>query len=35
MAAPIVTMSFRALDTVDPDIANLIRKEYRRQAETL
>ena len=28
-------MSFRALDGVDPDIANLIRKEYRRQAETL
>ncbi|TMB87953.1 MAG: serine hydroxymethyltransferase [Chloroflexi bacterium] len=28
-------MSFRALDSVDPDIANLIRKEYRRQSETL
>ena len=28
-------MSFRALDAVDPDIANLIRKEYRRQSETL
>jgi len=28
-------MSFRALDGVDPDIANLIRKEYRRQSETL
>ena len=28
-------MSFRALDRVDPDIANLIRKEYRRQSETL
>jgi glycine hydroxymethyltransferase len=28
-------MSFRALDQVDPDIANLIRKEYRRQSETL
>ncbi|HEY6875636.1 MAG TPA: serine hydroxymethyltransferase [Candidatus Dormibacteraeota bacterium] len=35
MAAPIVTMSFRALDRVDPDIANLIRNEYRRQSETL
>ena len=28
-------MSFRALDRVDPDIADLIRKEYRRQSETL
>ena len=28
-------MSFRALDKVDPDIANLIRKEYKRQSETL
>src|SRR5207249_2219975 len=28
-------MSFRALDSVDPDIANLIRNEYRRQSETL
>ena len=35
MAAPIVTMSFRALDTTDPDIATLIRNEYRRQSETL
>jgi glycine hydroxymethyltransferase len=35
MAAPVVTMSFRALDREDPDIANLIRKEYRRQSETL
>jgi len=35
VAAPIVTMSFQALDRVDPDIANLIRKEYRRQSETL
>jgi len=31
----ITTMSFRALDKVDPDIANLIRKEYKRQSETL
>jgi glycine hydroxymethyltransferase len=35
MAAPITTMSFRALDRVDPVIANLIRKEYKRQSETL
>ena len=35
MAAPIVTMSFRALDRTDPDVANLIRNEYRRQSETL
>ena len=28
-------MSFQALDKVDPDIANLIRKEYKRQSETL
>jgi glycine hydroxymethyltransferase len=35
MGAPITTMSFRALDRVDPDIANLIRKEYKRQSETL
>jgi glycine hydroxymethyltransferase len=35
MANPITTMSFRALDRVDPDIANLIRKEYKRQSETL
>jgi glycine hydroxymethyltransferase len=31
----LTTMSFRALDRVDPDIANLIRKEYTRQSETL
>jgi glycine hydroxymethyltransferase len=35
MAAPITTMSFRALDRVDPVIADLIRKEYKRQSETL
>ena len=28
-------MSFRALDKADPDIANLIRHEYKRQSETL
>ncbi|HEY2597380.1 MAG TPA: serine hydroxymethyltransferase [Candidatus Dormibacteraeota bacterium] len=35
MATPITTMSFRALDQIDPDVANLIRKEYKRQSETL
>src|ERR1700736_5441768 len=35
MAAPIVTMSFRALDREDPVVADLIRKEYKRQSETL
>src|SRR5437762_1209137 len=28
-------MSFRALDQVDPDVAQLIRNEFRRQSETL
>src|SRR5437899_1144299 len=28
-------MTFRALDKVDPDVANLIRKEFKRQSETL
>lgn len=28
-------MSFRALDRVDPEIADLIRKEFKRQSETL
>src|SRR2546428_12705860 len=28
-------MSFRALDQVDPDVAQLIRNEFKRQAETL
>ncbi len=35
MAAPAVTMSFRALDKTDPDVANLIRNEYKRQSEPL
>src|SRR5260370_41416923 len=35
MAAPITTMTFRALDREDPDVADLIRKEYKRQSETL
>ncbi|HKW07349.1 MAG TPA: serine hydroxymethyltransferase [Candidatus Dormibacteraeota bacterium] len=28
-------MTFRALDQADPDVANLIRKEFKRQSETL
>src|SRR3982075_4098091 len=28
-------MSFRALDREDPEVADLIRKEYKRQSETL
>ena len=28
-------MSFRALDRVDPEIAQLIRNEFKRQSETL
>src|SRR5256712_7453490 len=28
-------MSFRALDQVDPDVAQLIRNEFRRQSDTL
>src|SRR5258708_31595123 len=35
MAAPITTMTFRALDREDPHVADLIRKEYKRQSETL
>jgi glycine hydroxymethyltransferase len=35
MAAPITAMSLRALDRSDPDVANLIRNEYKRQSETL
>src|SRR5712692_328568 len=35
MAVPITTMTFRALDRDDPEVANLIRKEYKRQSETL
>jgi glycine hydroxymethyltransferase len=34
VSAP-VTMSMRALDKEDPDIANLIRREFKRQSETL
>jgi glycine hydroxymethyltransferase len=35
MAAPITRMTFNALDREDPEIANLIRKEFKRQSETL
>src|SRR6202521_4649265 len=35
LTTPITTMSFRALDREDPEIADLIRKEYKRQSETL
>jgi len=34
MGAPVV-MSLRALDREDPQVANLIRKEFQRQSETL
>ncbi|MDQ6773562.1 MAG: serine hydroxymethyltransferase [Candidatus Dormibacteraeota bacterium] len=30
-----VTLGFRALDRSDPDVADLIRREYRRQSSTL
>src|SRR5207245_7123243 len=35
MAAPVTAMSLRALDRDEPDVANLIRHEYKRQSETL
>src|SRR6202049_3601461 len=35
LTTPITTMSFRPLDREDPEIADLIRKEYKRQSETL
>src|SRR3984893_16328 len=35
VTTPITTMTFRALDREDPEVADLIRKEYRRQSETL
>ncbi|HXD82737.1 MAG TPA: serine hydroxymethyltransferase [Candidatus Acidoferrum sp.] len=35
MSTPITTMTLRALDREDPEIADLIRKEYKRQSETL
>src|SRR5256884_4043123 len=33
--SPTTTLTFRALDQADPDVADLIRKEYRRQSQTL
>src|SRR5258708_12438993 len=35
VTTPFTTMTFRALDREDPEVADLIRKEYRRQSETL
>ena len=35
MTTNITTMSFRALDRTDPDVADLIRREFKRQSETL
>jgi glycine hydroxymethyltransferase len=35
MPSPRATMTFAALDREDPAIADLIRKEYKRQSETL
>ena len=35
MTADITTMTFRALDRTDPEVADLIRHEYGRQSETL
>jgi glycine hydroxymethyltransferase len=32
---PTTTLTFKALDREDPDVAELIRKEYRRQSRTL
>src|SRR6266704_723486 len=33
--ANVTTMSFHALDREDPDVAQLIRKEFKRQSDTL
>src|SRR5919201_1749804 len=35
MARAVTTMSLHALEREDPEVANLIRNEYRRQSETL
>ena len=35
MTTNITTMTFRALDRVDPEVAQLIRNEFKRQSETL
>jgi glycine hydroxymethyltransferase len=34
-ASPTTTLTFEALDSADPEIAELIRREYRRQSHTL
>ncbi|HEX4213538.1 MAG TPA: serine hydroxymethyltransferase [Candidatus Dormibacteraeota bacterium] len=34
-ATPTTTMTFQALDQQDPEVANLIRREYQRQSHTL
>jgi glycine hydroxymethyltransferase len=35
MAVPLTTLTFQVLDDADPAVAELIRREYRRQSETL
>src|SRR4030088_101950 len=35
MTSQTTTMTFRALDREDPEVADLIRKEFKRQSETL
>src|SRR5260370_38902861 len=35
VTTPFTPMTLRALDREDPEVADLIRKEYRRQSETL
>jgi glycine hydroxymethyltransferase len=34
-ASPTTTLTFEVLDSADPEIAELIRREYRRQSDTL
>src|SRR4030088_643618 len=34
-SSPTTTLTFRALDDADPAVAELIRREYRRQSQTL
>ncbi|MDP9248698.1 MAG: serine hydroxymethyltransferase [Candidatus Dormibacteraeota bacterium] len=34
-ASPTTTLTFEVLDSADPEIAELIRREYRRQSQTL
>ena len=35
MASTETTLHFEVLDRADPDVANLIRREYQRQANTM